>query len=367
MNTDQVKDTALLRGHEYPEKNEEKVAHQIVKLLQAQMIRMYNKNKKKQRRQIHPKMNGCVKAKFIIEKNLPEELKVGLFKEEKSFPAWIRFSNGNTKPLPDWKKDIRGFAIKIMNVPGKKIVESKPNGGNQDFILMNTKSFVSKDVNDFHSILKVVTVPYKSGSFFPKLFSVIKNFPIIMRAAKAKIKCNHPFELNYYSTVPFRFGDETRAVKYAVIPSEKNELEYTDKKNKDFLRLNMNATLLKHEIVYDFFIQFQTDAIKMPIENPTIEWDSPFIKMATIRIPTQIFDTQEQNEFGDDLSFNSWHTLWEHRPLGNFNRARKIIYGEMSAFRHEHNDLKDVEPEAKEDFFNNTNLNQNGKNESTNH
>jgi hypothetical protein len=360
MVTKQVNDKKLLPGHEYPLENEDMVAHQIVKLLQGQMMRRYDKNKKKQLRQIHPKMNGCVKAEFIIEKNLPQELKTGLFKEEKSFPAWIRFSNGNTKPLADWKKDIRGFAIKIMNVPGEKIVESKKNGGNFDLILMNTKSFVSKDVNDFHSILKVVTVPYKPGSFFPKLYRVIKCFPILVRAAKAKIKCNHPFELNYFSTVPFRFGNETRTVKYAVFPSEKNKLEYTNKKNKDFLRKNMAATLSKHEIIYDFFIQFQTDAVKMPVEDPTVEWDSPFIKMAIIRIPAQIFDTPQQNEFGDNLSFNSWHALPEHRPLGNFNRARKIIYEEMYAFRHQYNHIIDVEPEANEHFFNDTNLNKNG-------
>jgi hypothetical protein len=118
----------------------------------------------------------------------------------------------------------------------------------------------------------------------------------------------------------------------------------------------MVATLANHEIVYDFFIQFQTDAEKMPIEDPTVEWDSPLIKMATIRIPIQKFDTPEQNEFGDNLSFNSWHALPEHRPLGNFNRARKIIYGEMNAFRHLHNHIKNVEPEAKEDFFNSTNF-----------
>lgn len=346
----------LVPGKEYPQKDEDKTAHEIVKLLQDQMLRMYEKKEKKQLRQIHPKMNGCVKAEFIIEKNLPGELKVGLFKEEKSFPAWIRFSNGNTKPLPDWKKDIRGFAIKIMNVPGEKIVESKANGGNFDFILMNTKSFVSRQVSDFYSILKVVTVPYKPGSFFPKLISVVKNFSILIRAGKAKIKCNHPFELSYYSTVPFRFGDETRAVKYAVIPSEKNQMNYSNKKNKDFLKHNMAATLANHEIVYDFFIQFQTDAEKMPIEDPTVEWDSPLIKMARIRIPIQKFDTPEQNEFGDNLSFNSWHALPEHRPLGNFNRARKIIYGEMNAFRHLHNHIKNVEPEAKEDFFNSTNF-----------
>ena len=359
MNANQAKNKTLLPGHEYPEKNEDKVAKQIVKLLQNQMLRIYE-NETKQLRQIHPKMNGCVKAEFIIESNLPEELKVGIFKEAKSFPAWIRFSNGNTKPLPDWKKDIRGFAIKIMNVPGKKIVESKKDGGNQDFIFMNTKNFVAKDVKHFSRILKVVTIPYKLGSFFPKLLSVLRSIPILISSFKAKIKCNHPFEILYFSTVPYRFGDETKAVKYAVIPSEKNQLEYTDKSNKDFLRVNMAATLLKHSIVYDFFIQFQTDPVKMPIEDPTVEWDSPLIKLATIHIPTQVFDTPEQNVFGDNLSFNAWHALPEHRPLGNFNRARKIIYEEMYAFRHKYNYPKGAEPEANHDFFNDTNIIQHG-------
>jgi len=356
MSVLQANKKALLPGKEYPEKNEEKIADKIVALLKAQMLRFYGKNKEKQLRQIHPKMNGCVKAEFIIEKNLPEELKVGIFKEEKSFPAWIRFSNGDTKPLPDWKKDIRGFAIKIMNVPGEKIVESKKNGGNHDFILMNTKNFVAKDVKSFFRILKVVTVPYKPGTFFPKLFAILRSIPILIRAGKAKIKSNHPFEIYYFSTVPYRFGDETKAVKYAVLPSDKNQLEYTDEKSEDFLRANMVATLLKHEIVYNFFIQFQTDPVKMPIEDPTVVWDSPYIKMATIRIPTQIFDTPEQNDFGDNLSFNSWHALPEHRPLGNFNRARKKIYRELYDFRHLHNKIIDVEPEAGDDFFKDTKI-----------
>ncbi len=354
-----AKNKSLLPGQEYPEKNEEKIAEKIVKLLQDQMLRLYGKNKEKQLRQIHPKMNGCVKAEFIIEKKLPEELKVGIFKEATCFPAWIRFSNGDTKPLPDWKKDIRGFAIKIMNVPGDKIVKSNQDCGNHDFILMNTKNFVSKKVKHFYRILHVVTVPYKPGTFFPKLFSVLRSVPILVRATKAKVKCDHPFSVSYFSTVPYRFGDKSKAVKYAAIPSEKNNLIYTDTINKDFLKANMAATLIRNEIIYDFFVQFQTDPVKMPIEDPTVVWDSPLIKVATIRIPTQIFDTPGQNDFGDNLSFNSWHALPEHRPLGNFNRVRKKIYEEMYEFRHKHNHLKDVEPEAGPDFFNDTNINKN--------
>ena len=197
-------------------------------------------------------------------------------------------------------------------------------------------------------------------SFFPKLFSIIGSLPILARGIKAKVKCDHPFSVSYFSTVPYRFGGETKAVKYAVIPSDKNKLEYTDKKSADFLRANMAATLAKHDIAYDFFIQLQTDPVKMPIEDPTVVWNSPFIKIASIHIPKQAFDTPDQNEFGDNLSFNPWHALPEHRPLGNFNRVRKKIYEEMYEFRHKHNHIKDVEPDADENFFKDINITQHG-------
>ena len=354
MSLNQANNKTLLPGQEYPEKNEDIIAAKIIKLLEDQMVRIYGNNK--QLRQIHPKMNGFVKAKFIIENNLPEDLAVGIFKETRSYPAWIRFSNGDTNPLPDWKKDIRGFGIKIMDVAGDKIVQSKKDGGNNDFICMNTKNFVSRDVNHFYNILKVVTTQLTFLNFFPKLFTLVSCLPILIRAARAKIKCDHPFEVSYFSTVPYRFGDETRAVKYAVMPSGKNKLEFTDKKNENFLRANMAATLLKHEIVYNFFVQFQTDSLKMPIEDPTVVWDSPLIKLATIRIPTQVFDTPERNELGESFSFNSWHCLPQHWPLGNFNRVRRTIYDALYNFRHKHNRIKDKVPHAGPDFFNDTNM-----------
>jgi catalase len=354
------KETTLLPGKEYPKEGEEKVADKIVELLKLQMLRLYKS--KKQLRQIHPKMNGCVKAEFIVEKDLPQELKVGIFKEETSFPAWIRFSNGNTKPLPDYKKDLRGFAIKIMNVPGEKIAFANEQGVNQDFILMNTKAFVAKEVEDFYHVLQVVTMKPLQGPVLKKIPYIFKNASIFINGAKAKIKCNHPFELDYYSTVPYRFGNETKAVKYAVFPSKENDLTCVQgNTDPDFLQLKMQETLSKKEIIYDFCVQFQTDAEKMPVENPTIEWSSPFQKVATIRIPKQVFDTPGQKEFGEDLSFNVWHSLPEQKPIGNFNRSRKIIYEKMSDFRHQQNMISPVEPTADENFLNDTNLNQHAK------
>ncbi len=345
-------------GKEYPKYDEKKLVDGYLKLLQEQMLRTYSNGpgKKKQLRQIHPKMNGCVKAEFIVEPDLREELRVGLFKEARSYYAWIRFSNGQTHPVPDYKKDFRGFAIKIMNVPGKKLDPTDPDITCHDFILMNTKNFASSDVKKFADVLFVVTTPWKLGNTFKKIKIVIDNWSVKKAGDKAKVHTMNPAEIPYFSTVPFRFGDESRAVKYAVFPRSLDKLLTPDKKGEHLLRNNLAATLKENQLEFDFCIQFQTDAEKMPIEDPTVIWDSEFIKLATIKIPTQIFDTAERNEFGDDLTFNPWHCLLEHQPLGSFNRVRRMIYEEMYEFRLKHNNVADNEPTAGPDFFNDTNF-----------
>ena len=347
----------LILGKEYPKENEKEIADSIVKLLKDEMLRMYPPlpDGSRQLRQIHPKMNGCVKAEFIVEKDLLPELRVGIFKEARSYPAWLRFSNGKTKPLPDHKKDIRGLAIKLMNVPGEKLDANHPAITSHDFILMNTKNFVSDNIEKFRDILSVVTTSFSWGSLPGKLGIAFSNLDVLKRAKQAAIKISNPCEIPYFSTVPFRFGDETKAVKYAAIPSPSNQLMNPDNGSDHLLRNNFSATIKENQLEFDFCIQFQTDAVRMPIEDPTVVWDSPFIKLATIRIPKQICNTSEREEFGDNLSYNAWHCLAEHRPLGSFNRVRSIIYEEMYAFRHKHNGVEEREPEAGPDFFNDTN------------
>lgn len=347
----------LQPGQEYPQPGEEKIAAEIVKLLKDQMTRMYPSlpDGMKQLRQVHAKMNGLVKAEFKVEADISSELKVGLFKEPKTYPAWIRFSNGETHVLSDKKKDFRGFAIKVLNVPGKKLDANHPDIPEHDFIMMNRKIFISGDVKHFAKILFVVTTPKKLSTFPKKAFIFLNSIPVLIRAFKGKIANKNPGERKYFSTTPYRFGHPSKAVKYGVFPSPHNQLLNPDN-SKDLLRENLAATLKEHQLVYDFCIQFQEDPEKMPVENPTVQWNSPFHKVATIRIPVQDFDTDERNELGEDIAFNPWHCLPEHQPLGNFNRVRKIIYEEMYTFRHRHNGIGDVHPVAGPDFFNDTKL-----------
>lgn len=75
-------------------------------------------------------------------------------------------------------------------------------------------------------------------------------------------------------------------------------------------------------------------------EYPQFAWDeslSPYRKVATIRSPAQRCDSPEHTAFCENISFNAWRTLPEHRPLGNINRARKEVYPVISRYRHQRN------------------------------
>ncbi|HAI56133.1 MAG TPA: catalase, partial [Acinetobacter nosocomialis] len=66
----------------------------------------------------------------------PNQLAKGIFVPDKSYQAWIRFSNAsNDASQADIEKDARGIAIKVLGVPGQKILESEKEATTQDFIM----------------------------------------------------------------------------------------------------------------------------------------------------------------------------------------------------------------------------------------
>jgi hypothetical protein len=102
-----------------------------------------------------------------------------------------------------------------------------------------------------------------------------------------------------------------------------------------YLSERLQDHLKREEAAFDFLVQLQTDSRKMPIEDASVEWrerDSPYLPVARIRIPVQSIDAPN-GAACEQMVFNPWHALTDHRPLGDFNRARREIYREMAAFR----------------------------------
>jgi len=91
----------------------------------------------------------------------------------------------------------------------------------------------------------------------------------------------------------------------------------------------------------------------MPIENNAVLWPeklSPRVSVATLHIPRQKFDSPAQIDFEKKLSYNPWHCIAEHRPLGNQSRARKRMYQVLSTLRHTMNAIPHYEPTGDEVF-----------------
>jgi catalase len=335
-----------LGGQEHLFPGEDGIIAEMIAEMEEELQRLYVQ--KKMLRQIHTKMHGCVVATFSVVPGLAEEYKVGVFKDEKTYPVWIRFSNSNSIPKPDKKKDIRGIAVKLMNVPGDKLLNDEFDEKTQDFLLMSSETFFARNLVEFRKLLKASTSKNKL-----KLVAFFLNplhLPILLRVKRSMIACRNPFEINYWSTQAYQFGKQNMAVKYKIEPASDNKLFSEDVTTENYLRNNMVETLKRNPVNFNFYIQLQTDPANMPVEDPTKKWNSTFVKVAEIHIRQQEFDTPAQMEFGDNLSFNSWHSLPEHRPLGSFNRARKRVYETLSKFRHNANKLPVFEPQPVDEF-----------------
>jgi len=285
-------------------------------------------------RMFHPQMHGCVFADFIVEPNLPEDLKVGIFAQETTRAAWIRFSNSTWKD--DIKKNFRGMAVKVICVDGEKLIQQDKPYDTQDFVLVNWPTLgVSSYIVAVRAILALV------GTIFDTLYFAFRYFGAVLETFRV-VPCFNLLETQYYSQVPSKFGD--RAVKYSVIPHKKKTSTAPKKPLPDYLRARLADDLVSEEASFDFCIQFQTDPKTMPIENPSVEWKSPFIKLATIRIAKQLFNQDDQWQFGKSLTYNPWHALPEHEPLSAVNRIRGYVYEQMSAYRHKRNHVTYSEP-----------------------
>ncbi|WP_175625323.1 MULTISPECIES: catalase family protein [Oxalobacteraceae] len=292
------------------------------------------------RRDAHPKMHGVVKAEFTVEADLPAELRVGVFAEARTYQAWIRYSNQDGTIQADKARDIRGMAIKLMGVPGDKLLESERHEQTQDFIVISTNVFVTKNVEEFDALIKAMT-----GSILSKIFFFATHWRVIWNLVTSLKKFANPLQMRYWSTTPYLFGNT--AVKYSAIPHVRNPDPLPSDPGPDYLRQAMVRQLAQGEALFDFTVQLQTNADNMPIEDPGKEWkesESPFRKVATIRILQQEFDSEAQRVFGENLSYTPWHSLPAHRPLGGINRARKIVYDAISTFRHEYNKVARKEP-----------------------
>jgi hypothetical protein len=326
-------------------RDEKPIAEKLSVVIEESVRKQYSAGSA--RRDAHPKAHGCVKAEFHIVDKLPETLSKGMFVPGKTYQAWIRFSNGSGDPThADIKRDARGMAIKVLGVPGKKLLEDEAEATTQDFIMINHPVFFATDPARYLSFMDDAN----SDHFYRKLFIPFdlgaKGTLIALKTRSSRI--SNPLQTRYWSMVPYQLGtgEGRQAVKYSARGCSATADPLPKKPGHDFLRDALQSTLQSGDACMEFLVQPRTSD-RMDVEDSRIEWmeaKAPFYKLATIRVLPQTFDTPEQNTFCENLSFTPWHALSEHKPLGVTNRLRKVIYDHISRVRHEMNGATRLEP-----------------------
>jgi hypothetical protein len=295
-------------------------------------------------RKDHPKSHGLVWGEFIVENNIPNSLKVGLFSQPKTYPVWARFSNASDaekrgKLKSDLEPDVRAMAIKVLNVTGEKVPSDELK--TQDFLMINHPIFFVQDAQGFANLMKA-TVGKADAE---ELRSLAPTFEVLKAIVSKKVA--NPSLIQYWSTTPYKFGSQS--IKFSVKPQQQDNSSSTPN-SENYLREAMVKSLASGKgATFDFLVQQYVNDEKTPIEKPMQEWkeqDAPFIKVATINIPAQKFDFAERERLNEALSFRPWHTLVEHAPLGSVNLARKKVYEEMTKSRRGNMQRRAEEPKA---------------------
>jgi hypothetical protein len=308
--------------------------NKLVPKLESNLSKIYPPGKTK--RFFHPKMHGLLRAEFIINPNLPKHLKEGVFAVEKTYPTWIRYSSSSHKVKSDLKKSFRGMAIKLMDVPGEKLLEGHEDAETQDFIAVNAEILNAHSLRNAAQAILALT-----GNLFTKIWFAITHLGEVLKMFKKGSFVNLLY-IQYWSQAPIAFGE--RIIKYSVIPRDTSDPEINHHGVPEYLRLELIKDLSKGDHWFDFAIQFREDPESMPMEDLSVKWNSPFHKVASIRIPKQEFDTPKQVAFGERLCFNTWHAIAQHRPLGSINLARAQVYEIMSKYRNQRNNQPHEEP-----------------------
>jgi hypothetical protein len=342
-------DEKLALAEEKSLPGEEEFVDSIIASFQAQMRGLWKPGGFE--RGGNTKTQGIVRAEFIVHDGLPVELRHGIFAEPKTYRAWVRFSGPGPYITPDI--DDVGFmsiSIKLMGVPGAKLMSEEQ--GTQDMFGVSPPTFVTPDVKA-NAQLQVESLKNASIYYFVNLHRphILDG---IMQGLFIKTQSS-PFEAPYFSCVPYLLG-EGQAMQYSVWPKSTKRTPIPRlplRPPDDYLRQAMVGALDAGDVELDFRIQRQTDPHLMPIENASVLWPerlSPRVSVATLRIPRQKFDSPAQMEFAKRLSYNPWHSIAEHRPLGNQSRARRRMYLALSTLRHEMNAVPHYEPTGDEVF-----------------
>lgn len=277
------------------------------------------------RRALHAKPNVVARAHFEVAADVPADLRVGPFASPAKFDAVVRFSNGGPVVREDRRPDVRGIGVKLIGVPGPKLIPGLENCVTQDFLAILSEAVPFKGPEEF---VWVLVNSLKPLTFLPKAlvhlgpgraFTLLSTLNRGLGQPIYPLHCNH-----YFSALPIQFGAE--AVKYGFKPLDADP---NAPSTKESVGPPFAKRLAQGPLRWAFQVQRFDSETTTPIEDPMVTWNTPWTTLGTLTLPQQDVESASGKSFStwaENLSFDPWHAPVEFRPLGATMRARNAAY-----------------------------------------
>ena len=279
-------------------------------------------------RALHAKGHAGLEAELAVLPDAPPHARVGIFAAPGAFRAYVRFSNGAALRQSDRKADVRGVAIKVLGVGGKKIIPGMEGARTQDFLLIQSPATPFRNADEFVGLVKAAQSP---ALLLPRaigLFGIARTFQLLRGfVAGTSRPVGSLATSRFYSALPIQWG--AHAAHYMLAP---HAAPAPGEKTAPDLGAELGERLRQGAVSYDLRAQFYVDPVRTPIEDASVEWleeHSPFVTLARLTLPRQDPASERGRRLAErveKLSFDPWHAPVEFKPLGNMMRARNPAY-----------------------------------------
>ena len=277
-------------------------------------------------RTLHRKQLLAAQGTLEVLDGLPGFAKHGLFATPRDYEVLVRLSNGGMDKAPDRAPDIRGFALRVFGVQGPSAL-GEGYAKSQDFTLINQEAFAFPGSAEFVDFVEAAS--HGNGRLLAYLFKRYGPVRGPMRLARMLKVATKPFTgfatEPLYSALPMACGPY--AVRVRLVPDAGNGKPVPGA--RDDWSADFGRRLAEHSLHWDLQLQFYADEKNTPIEDASVNWNTPYCTVARLMLPRQDVNAQEGRDLADrveEMVFDPWQALAEHRPLGDVQRARKVVY-----------------------------------------
>lgn len=284
-------------------------------------------------RALHRKQLTAAYGTLEVLDGLPGHARHGLFARPRDYEVWVRLSNGGLDRAPDRVPDIRGLAIRVLGVEGNSALGNGP-ARSQDFTLINHEAFAFSGAGEFVDF--VMAAANGNGALFRY---VIRRYGLLggpRRLGRLMKQVGRPFSgfatEPLFSAVPMANGPY--AVRVRLDPAPSNGAAVPEARtdwDADF-----STRLGRGPLHWDLQLQFFASEAATPIEDASVNWATPYTTVARLTLPRQDTRGPEGQALAGKVEatvFDPWQALADHRPLGDVQRARKVVYFESQKGR----------------------------------